>query len=61
VSFKNILDGIFKPLGGKIYYDLSKGLTKGKEKTVFEDLSIAESYLFGDGFDDIWTEEEILN
>ncbi|HEY9543688.1 hypothetical protein [Prevotella sp.] len=55
------MDGIFKPLGGKIYYDLSKGLTKGKEKTVFEDLSIAESYLFGDGFDDIWTEEEILN
>lgn len=60
VSFKQILDGIFQQLGGNIYYDLSKATKKGKEKTVFEDLSISEAYLFGDDFDDIWTEEEVL-
>lgn len=59
-SFRQILDDLFQQLGGKFYYDLSKAVKKGREKSVFEDLSISETYLFGDDFDDIWTEEEVL-
>ena len=45
---------------GKIYYDLSKGLEQGKEKTIFEDLSMSELYLLGDDIDSVWTYEDVL-
>lgn len=45
---------------GTIYYDLSKGITQGKERTIFEDCSMSELYLLGDEADDVWTNEDVL-
>lgn len=44
-----------------IYYDCSKGLKSGNEASVFSDLSIAENYLYGESYDDIWTQEDVLS
>ena len=58
-SFQNILQELF---GGKdIWYDLSKGKTAGSEATLFQDLGINENYIYGEDFDDIMTQEELLN
>lgn len=57
----DILDiDIVNGTGGVIYYDLSKGITKGKESTIFNDCSMSELYLLGDEADDVWTNEEVL-
>lgn len=57
----DILDiDIVNGTGGVIYYDLSKGMTKGKESTIFNDCSMSELYLLGDEADDVWTNEEVL-
>ena len=46
-----------------VMYDKSKGLTNTNAslKTIFEDLGISESYLFGDTYDDVWTSEAVVN
>lgn len=68
-TFKDMLDqmlgdildiDIVKGTGGVIYYDLSKGITKGKESTIFNDCSMSELYLLGDEADDVWTNEDVL-
>ena len=68
-TFKDMLDqmlgdildiDIVNGTGGVIYYDLSKGITKGKESTIFNDCSMSELYLLGDEADDVWTNEEVL-
>lgn len=68
-TFKEMLDlmlgdilniDIVNGTGGVVYYDLSKGITKGKESTIFNDCSMSELYLLGDEFDDVWTNEEVL-
>ena len=58
---KDILDiDIVNGSSGVVYYDLSKGITKGKERTVFSDCSLSELYLLGDEADDVWTNEDVL-
>lgn len=47
-------------VGWRIYHDCSKGLTSGNEQSIFNDLGIAESYILGDTFDDIWTCEDVV-
>lgn len=68
-TFKDMLDqmlgdildiDIVNSTGGVIYYDLSKGITKGKESTIFNDCSMSELYLLGDEADDVWTNEDVL-
>lgn len=68
-TFKEMLDkmlddilniDIVEGTGGCIYYDLSKGIVKGKENTIFSDCSMSELYLLGDEADDVWTNEEVL-
>ena len=68
-TFKDMLDqmlgdildiDIVNGTGGVIYYDLSKGITKGKESTIFNDCSMSELYLLGDEADDVWTNEDVL-
>ena len=68
-TFKDMLDqmlgdildiDIVNGTGGVIYYDLSKGITKGKENTIFNDCSMSELYLLGDEADDVWTNEDVL-
>ena len=57
----DILDiDIVNGTSGVIYYDLSKGITKGKESTIFNDCSMSELYLLGDEADDVWTNEDVL-
>lgn len=58
-SFQNILQELFD--GQNIWYDLSKGKTAGSEATLFQDLGINENYIYGEDFDDIMTQEELLN
>ena len=69
VSFRNLL---LNSLGNalqdnissySVMYDKSKGLTNTNAnlETIFEDLGISESYLFGDTYDDVWTSEAVVN
>ena len=58
-SFQNILQELFG--SQNIWYDLSKGKTAGSEATLFQDLGINENYIYGEDFDDIMTQEELLN
>ena len=58
-SFQNILQELFD--SQNIWYDLSKGKTAGSEATLFQDLGINENYIYGEDFDDIMTQEELLN
>lgn len=62
VSFRTILDKIFTNdiTKGKILYDLSKCKNNNRYAQVFDDLGIAELYLYGEEFDDVWTYEEVL-
>ena len=62
VSFFDILTNMFDSsiLKGNIYYDKSKGLTSGTTQNVFENLGISESVIYGDEFDNIWTQEQTL-
>lgn len=62
----SIFDGItkldkIKNTTTHIYYDLSKGINETRLNTIFNDLSISESYILGEEFDDIWTNEDLLN
>lgn len=45
---------------GHVYYDCSKGIASARTNTLLEDLGINESYIFGEEYDDIWTEEDTL-
>lgn len=60
VSFLSILQGIL-PSGANIYYDQSKGLDSSSVHTVFSDLSIPEFIFYGEEFDDVWTQEDVLH
>lgn len=69
-SFKDMLDQIMLDIQdidivngtkGKIFYDLSKGISKGKEKTIFSDCSMSELYMLGDEADDVWTNEDVIS
>lgn len=69
-SFKDMLDQIMLDIQdidivngtkGKIFYDLSKGVSKGKEKTIFSDCSMSELYMLGDEADDVWTNEDVIS
>lgn len=69
-SFKDMLDLIMLDIQdidivngtkGKIFYDLSKGVSKGKEKTIFSDCSMSELYMLGDEADDVWTNEDVIS
>lgn len=68
-TFKEMLDQMLKDIldidivngsSGVVYYDLSKGIAKGKERTIFSDCSMSELYLLGDEADDVWTNEDVL-
>lgn len=60
VTFLSILQGIL-PSGANIYYDQSKGLDSSSTGTVFSDLSIPEYLFYGEEFDDVWTQEDVLH
>lgn len=62
-SFKTILFDALSTVFGTafyVYYDCSKGISQGREQTVFDDCGISESYLFGETYDDIWTYEDVI-
>ena len=65
VSFKSMLIGALTTALGNsnfnVYYDCSKATTEGREQTIFDDLGISESYIFGETYDDIWTYEEVVS
>ena len=64
-SFKTMLIGALTTALGNgnfnVYYDCSKATTEGREQTVFDDLGISESYIFGETYDDIWTYEDVVS
>ena len=61
ISFKNILYGIFSSASNAhVYYDMSKGLEEGEERHAFEQMGINENFIYGETFDDVMTQEEVL-
>ena len=60
VTFLSIVQSIL-PSGANIYYDQSKGLDSSSVHTVFSDLSIPEFIFYGEEFDDVWTQEDVLH
>ena len=62
-TFYDILDEMFQDAesGKKIYYDLSKGLDNTSMATLFEDISLNENYIYGEEFDDVYTQDELLH
>lgn len=58
-SFYNILQELFG--GQSIWYDKSKAKSPGRETTLFQDLGVNENYIYGEDFDDLMTQEELLN
>lgn len=67
-SFLEVLGRIFDTRGlninnnqkPRLLYDQSKGTAKGKEGTVFEELSISELFIIGKDEDSTWTNENLL-
>lgn len=67
-SFMEVLGRIFDTRGlnlnnnqkPRLLYDQSKGTAKGKEGTVFEELSISELFIIGKDEDSTWTNENLL-
>lgn len=60
VSYLSIMNSIFKDIEGSIYYDMSKGITKANTDTVFKDLCVNEKVFYGDEYDDVMTQQEVL-
>lgn len=60
VSFLSIIQNIL-PSGANIFYDQSKGLDSTSTGTVLSDLSIPEYLFYGEEFDDVWTQEDVLH
>lgn len=68
-NFKDMLVGMFSEINSldiqgnskpKILYDMSKGVEKGKESSIFNDLAISELYVLGEDFDRVWSNEDLL-
>lgn len=67
-SFMEVLGRIFDTRGlnlnnnqkPRLLYDQSKGTAKGKEGTVFDELSISELFIIGKDEDSTWTNEDLL-
>lgn len=61
VTFKQLLDEMFSDFTDcSIYYDCSKGLNKGSEMNIFDELSISEQVFVGDDYDSVDTHEDVL-
>lgn len=60
-TFKEMLTTMFQGIDGTIYYDGSKGISANRTTSVFDDLAITETFLYGDDYDDCWTAEDVLN
>ena len=60
VSFLSIIQDIL-PRDANIFYDQSKGLDSTSTGTVLSDLSIPEYLFYGEEFDDVWTQEDVLH
>ena len=69
VTFKDILDDamvdlldndIISGATSNIYYDLSKGVDSGSCDTIFDDLALSETILYGETEDDVMTKENAL-
>lgn len=67
-SFKQVIEGMFDTRGlnlndnqkPRLLYDQSKGTAKGKEGTVFEELSISELFIIGKDEDSTWKNSDLL-
>ena len=60
-TFKEMLTTMFEGIDGTIYYDGSKGISANRTTSVFDDLAITETFIYGDDYDDCWTAEDVLN
>lgn len=57
VTYIEVLNNI---LDGTVYYDLSKGMDNTTSQDIFSRLTVTEKIFYGDEFDDIMTQEEVL-
>lgn len=61
VSFRDIIHTLFDSLPGAVWYDLSRASAPGREAQAFDDLGIGESVIYGDDFDSLMSEVDILS
>lgn len=60
VSFRDIIRTVLGSMPGAVWYDKSRAVTPGREAQVFDDLGIGESVIYGDDFDSMMKEIDIL-
>lgn len=64
VSLTSILSSMFTDLtqytNGSVIYDRSKGINSSRLSYLFDDLSISELVIYGDTYDDIMTNNDLL-
>lgn len=64
VSLTSILSSMLSDLyiytGGSVLYDRSKGINSSRLSYLFDDLSISELVIYGDTYDDIMTNNDLL-
>ena len=64
VSFKDILSSIFTEIlnftNGAVYYDRSKGIDSSRLTNLLDDLSLSELMIYGETYDDIMTNNDLL-
>ena len=60
ISFKSLLDDILKLDTMTMIYDGSKGLTQQRTAYIFDDIGVNELVFLGESYDDVWTDDDIL-
>lgn len=69
VSFFDVIEKALTPIFNindielnrkHLFYDGSVAVEEGREKTLFQDLGIAEINFLGDEYDDVWSYEDVL-
>ena len=63
-TFKQILNTMFSDIlsytNGSLIYDRSKGISSSRLSYIFDDLAINELLIFGDTYDDVMTNNDLL-
>lgn len=60
VSFLTILDNLLDLTSNSIIYDASKGINSNRTSTLFSDVGMNELMFYGDSYDDVWTQDKVL-
>lgn len=61
VTFKEVIDTMFEDfIDGDIFYDMSRGISSDRTKTIFDDVAISEDVFLEEEADNVWNYEDVL-